>query len=178
MEAPQIRNAGPLLKQIREKLGLSAKEVAEAVGVAPSYLSEIETGKRNTTSAMIARMAPVLKRQPEALRDELELMQAKQDSLDYMFREPETPYRFTPTSDPGQRSAEARAIERATDAQRLGIEDHLSRTLDEIRVRLGQIHHSSSPKIRQQLITQAKARIDEYDQWVTLHLLDVSCESS
>ena len=48
------------LRVWREYRGLTIKALAEATGVAPSYLSQIETGKRAGTLETLSRLAAVL----------------------------------------------------------------------------------------------------------------------
>jgi DNA-binding XRE family transcriptional regulator len=45
----------------RELRGLSGKELAKAAGIAPSYLSNIETGKRDGTIGTMKKIADALK---------------------------------------------------------------------------------------------------------------------
>ena len=45
----------------REFRGLSGKELAKAAGIAPSYLSNIETGKRDGTIGTMKKIADALK---------------------------------------------------------------------------------------------------------------------
>lgn len=52
----------------RERLGLTRKQVAAALEVSPSLITEIEKGTRSATPAMILRLAPVLKCAPDTLR--------------------------------------------------------------------------------------------------------------
>jgi transcriptional regulator with XRE-family HTH domain len=52
----------------RERLGLTRKQVADALDVSPSLITEIEKGTRNATPAMILRLAPVLRCRPDTLR--------------------------------------------------------------------------------------------------------------
>jgi DNA-binding XRE family transcriptional regulator len=49
------------LRVWREYRGLTIKALAEETGVAPSYLSQIETGKRAGTVESLARLADVLR---------------------------------------------------------------------------------------------------------------------
>lgn len=44
----------------RELRGLSGKELAKAAGIAPSYLSNIETGKRDGTIGTMKKIAEAL----------------------------------------------------------------------------------------------------------------------
>jgi len=45
------------IKPIRNKLGITQKELADKVQIAQSYLSEIETGKANPSFQIIQRIA-------------------------------------------------------------------------------------------------------------------------
>ena len=40
-------NIGSNIKKFRKKLGLQANKLAEQLGISPSYLNLIESGKRN-----------------------------------------------------------------------------------------------------------------------------------
>jgi len=44
----------------RERRGMKAVELANAAGISPAYLSEIETGKKSGTMAVMARIADTL----------------------------------------------------------------------------------------------------------------------
>jgi len=44
----------------REHRGLTVKALAEAAGIAPAYLSQIETGKRDGTVATVKKLADAL----------------------------------------------------------------------------------------------------------------------
>ncbi|MCU0287767.1 MAG: helix-turn-helix transcriptional regulator [Acidobacteria bacterium] len=48
---------GLRLKNVRQKLGIQQKDVAAAMKVAPSYLSEIENGKGNPGPEFFVRLA-------------------------------------------------------------------------------------------------------------------------
>jgi len=52
---------GPLLRQRRKTLDLTAKQVARLVGVSPSYISHLERGRHERPSlAVLARLAQAL----------------------------------------------------------------------------------------------------------------------
>ncbi len=52
---------GPLLRQRRKSLGLTAKQVARLAGVSPSYISHLERGRHERPSlAVLARLAQAL----------------------------------------------------------------------------------------------------------------------
>ena len=59
-----LRDHGRALKFLREEQGLSAKALATQLGVAASYLSEVETGKRPLTEAFAERISAELSLQP------------------------------------------------------------------------------------------------------------------
>lgn len=44
----------------RKKAGLSQLQLATALGISPSLMSQIESGDRNATPAMLLRLAEVL----------------------------------------------------------------------------------------------------------------------
>lgn len=44
----------------RKTLGLTQQDVANAAGIAPNYLSQIETGARNGRGEVVARLSQVL----------------------------------------------------------------------------------------------------------------------
>jgi len=46
-------DAGPLLKAEREKAGVQAKDIAEALNVSPSYLHDLERGNRRWTNELV-----------------------------------------------------------------------------------------------------------------------------
>ena len=49
-------------------LNMSSGQVADAIGVSASLMSEIEKGTRNATQATILRLAEVLECDPDSLR--------------------------------------------------------------------------------------------------------------
>lgn len=58
---PQTFNHEPeAVTYAREKAGLTKTELANRVGVALSLISQIESGKRNATPAMLLRLADAL----------------------------------------------------------------------------------------------------------------------
>lgn len=59
-----LRDHGRGLKYLREAQSLSAKDLAARLGVAASYLSEVETGKRPLTEGFAERIAAELSLQP------------------------------------------------------------------------------------------------------------------
>lgn len=56
------------VRRARERLGLTRKQVADAIEVSPSLITEIEKGTRNATQATIIRLAAVLRCSPDSLR--------------------------------------------------------------------------------------------------------------
>jgi transcriptional regulator with XRE-family HTH domain len=52
---------GRELKETRQALGLTQAEVARRLGVAASYLSAVEAGKRNLTLAQLAKIANAMR---------------------------------------------------------------------------------------------------------------------
>jgi transcriptional regulator with XRE-family HTH domain len=142
------------MKKIREGLGMTARDVAARMNVAASYLSEIETGKRNATAALVQRYAAGLNLTPGELLSKIQVETAKEDSL-CMLREPETPYRFTP--DP----AAAQALARSARGIGLGLNEDLEITLADIRVRLQQLH-LANPDSQARYLKECHQRIDQY----------------
>lgn len=58
MEAKAI--FGENVRRIRKEAGVSQEQLAFDAGVAKSYMSEVETGRRNPTIEMIGRLAKAL----------------------------------------------------------------------------------------------------------------------
>ena len=59
--APLWRNVlGPRLRQTREEQGERLVDVAEKAGISPQYLSEIERGRKEPSSEMIAAVTGAL----------------------------------------------------------------------------------------------------------------------
>lgn len=50
-----MESIGERIKRLREERDLKASDVAKITGIAQSYLSEIETGKRNNPSADVLK---------------------------------------------------------------------------------------------------------------------------
>ena len=62
---------GTNVRKLRHARGLSQEALADAVGIAVSYLGQIERGQRNPTLAVVERFADVLQVQPtDLLRDQ------------------------------------------------------------------------------------------------------------
>lgn len=58
---------GAVLRYLRGALGLTAKEMAEGLGVSPSHLSEIENDKKSATMRLLRRYAEILDVAPSDL---------------------------------------------------------------------------------------------------------------
>jgi transcriptional regulator with XRE-family HTH domain len=52
---------GREIKETRQALGLTQAEVAERLGVAPSYISAVEAGRRNLTLGQLANIANAMR---------------------------------------------------------------------------------------------------------------------
>lgn len=52
---------GRELKDTRQTLGLTQAEVAERLGVSPSYISAVEAGRRNLTLGQLANIANAMR---------------------------------------------------------------------------------------------------------------------
>src|ERR1700690_3394052 len=62
-EKPNARNAASLgtrLREVRRQRGITLKQVAEAVGVTESFVSQVERGPANPSVATLRRMAEAL----------------------------------------------------------------------------------------------------------------------
>ena len=55
-----MENAGKRLREFRERKGLSLRELGERIGVAYSYISVIENGKRTPNIEVLSKAAKVL----------------------------------------------------------------------------------------------------------------------
>ena len=89
---------GKRIKKLRLKAGLNAKELAAISGVTRSLISELETGKRQSTSIdTITRLAKALKVSPSYFFDP-NLATAKvvytvsPDTRDFLMQEDSEPY--------------------------------------------------------------------------------------
>ena len=56
----RILDGENLVRVRREHRGLTVKSLAEKAGIAPAYLSQIETGKRDGTVATVKKLAAAL----------------------------------------------------------------------------------------------------------------------
>jgi transcriptional regulator with XRE-family HTH domain len=91
-----IREHGRGLKAVREFSGISAKDLATRLGVAASYVSEVETGKRPLTEAFAGKICTELGYQP---REFVEHVIAGDPETASVLREDPVPYgsaRHTP----------------------------------------------------------------------------------
>ena len=79
---------GKRIAELREGLGLTQKQLAEAAGLSVTFLSEVENGRRNISSIKLLRIAEELN-----------------TSMDYLARGTETePRQRTPTKIPPELS--------------------------------------------------------------------------
>ena len=58
---------GANVRRLRQERGLSIEALADAVGLAYTYVGQIERGKRNPTLAVVERFAGVLGTDPVSL---------------------------------------------------------------------------------------------------------------
>ena len=61
----ELNRAGNLLEASRIKADMSQKQLAEAIGIRQTMVSEFENGRRKVTRKMAGRFAQVLKVKPE-----------------------------------------------------------------------------------------------------------------
>ena len=62
---------GQNVRRARQERGITLETLADDVGLAYSYLGEIERGRRNPTLAVVERLALALKTEPlELLKDQ------------------------------------------------------------------------------------------------------------
>jgi transcriptional regulator with XRE-family HTH domain len=66
-DARLCRAFGVWVRELRERRKLTQADVAARVGITPSYLWQIETGKRNPTLAVVVRLARALDLKPGRL---------------------------------------------------------------------------------------------------------------
>ena len=57
---PTIEEVGKRLKEVRREQGMTLKQVAEASGMSPTHISEIERGKTSPTVGALRRIAGAL----------------------------------------------------------------------------------------------------------------------
>ena len=58
---------GEALRLIRTIKGYKAKEIAEKLGISPSYLSQIETGQKKPSFELIENFAAVVGERPSSI---------------------------------------------------------------------------------------------------------------
>jgi len=63
----EVNRSGNLLEAARIKAGFSQKQLAEAIGIRQTMVSEFENGRRQITTKMAERLAKELKIKPERL---------------------------------------------------------------------------------------------------------------
>jgi ribosome-binding protein aMBF1 (putative translation factor) len=63
----EVNRAGNLLEGARLKSGISQKQLADAIGIRQTMVSEFENGRRKITAKMAKRLAGALKIKPERL---------------------------------------------------------------------------------------------------------------
>ena len=71
-EARLCRAFGAWVRELRHRRKLTQGEVAARVGITVTYLSQIETGQRNPTLAVVVRLARALDVKPGALVSRLD----------------------------------------------------------------------------------------------------------
>ena len=65
------KQLGQNVRRARQERGVTLETLADEVGLAYSYLGEIERGRRNPTLAVVERLALALKTEPlELLKDQ------------------------------------------------------------------------------------------------------------
>jgi transcriptional regulator with XRE-family HTH domain len=74
------------LREIREAKGLTVEQLADAVGMSKSYLSEIETGKKTVNARRIEAFAKVLGCRPSDLLADRDLSAEIQAHVDLLSR--------------------------------------------------------------------------------------------
>ena len=58
---------GANVKRLRKQAGLSQEALADLAGLARSYMSEVEVGRRNPTLKIVAKIAGALGAEPSEL---------------------------------------------------------------------------------------------------------------
>ena len=61
---------GTNVRRVRMERGITLEAFADAVGLAYSYVGEIERGRRNPTLGVVERMAAALGTKPQALLED------------------------------------------------------------------------------------------------------------
>jgi transcriptional regulator with XRE-family HTH domain len=59
-DPPNDGEVGPRLRLLREQKGMSARQVADAAGLTPAYLSRLENGRVSPTVATLARLVAAM----------------------------------------------------------------------------------------------------------------------
>ena len=62
------KTLGQRIRELREQLDLSLRELAKKVETAPAHVSDIELGRRNPSDALLSKIAHILKVTVEELR--------------------------------------------------------------------------------------------------------------
>jgi transcriptional regulator with XRE-family HTH domain len=75
VEARQCLAFGTGVRQLRKRRKLTQGEVASRVGITATYLSQIETGQRNPTLAVVVGLARALGVKPSQLVMRLDEME-------------------------------------------------------------------------------------------------------
>jgi transcriptional regulator with XRE-family HTH domain len=66
------RALGLWVRELRHRRGFTQPVAAERAGISVAYLSEIETGRRNPTVAIVVRLARALEVKPSQLMARLD----------------------------------------------------------------------------------------------------------
>ena len=61
MNTKILENLGKELKYLRKKAGFTQEELAEKIGVHPTYIGKIEGGKSNPSTIMLFKISRALK---------------------------------------------------------------------------------------------------------------------
>ncbi|MEW6203327.1 MAG: helix-turn-helix domain-containing protein [bacterium] len=80
-EPDVMPNLGSLLRELRERRGLSLRQVYLKSGVSNSYLSQVETGQKIPSARVLSKLAPVYRVEVTTLLEEAGLMPKKTDEL-------------------------------------------------------------------------------------------------
>ena len=82
---------GPALRKFRESRDESGKEFAAMTGMSQGHLSEIETGRRKLTDALVERIAAAVKMQPDDLLDQLDSLSGANADPESIYLRDDTP---------------------------------------------------------------------------------------
>lgn len=81
-ESMETKDILRLIKQERERQGMSQKEMAEALDISPGYYSKLESNHRQIDLNMVVKIAKVLgKTLPELLGSEAKSEEKRQEDL-------------------------------------------------------------------------------------------------